>query len=244
MNDLDYAYEQAILDLRDEALMDRAAHEQCIFLFVEGESEEVAIPELMTDVVDLNALGIKIANYNGHGNLSHALRLLNQALDHDRPIIVTHDNDPKSIESINRCRARGLLTDMTYTLPIPTTPVVQYSSGHLGGSFEEAFPAELFLDVAFTNAILPPVVVAERSRFERIFDSGRPWLSQLVQFSAKLGFTDWSPNKPALAETMAIECDDLPPAFGSLVGLVKRVREEHPLVHPDDVELPKIPGLT
>lgn len=76
----------AISDLHDEAVMARAAIEQAIFVFVEGDSEELALPLLFTDILDLEAVGARIANYNGHGNLRAALRLLKATLTHDRPI--------------------------------------------------------------------------------------------------------------------------------------------------------------
>jgi hypothetical protein len=47
-----------------------------------------------------------------------------------------------------------------------------------------------------------------------------------------------------LAESLAVQCDDLPPSFSRLADLVQKVREKHPVIHPDNVELPKVHGLT
>lgn len=234
----------ALSDLHYEAVMSRAAQEQAIFLLVEGDSEEVAIPILMTDVVDLNELGIKVANYNGHGNLKAALRLLYVVLGHRRPVIVTHDNDPASLQSVRKCADEGLLSDLTYVLPIPSDPVVRFTDESRGGSFEEAFRQDIFLAAAFRRELLPPEIVAARTDFERCFDPERPWLRQLRRFCADRGFYGWDVAKPKLAEQMAIESDDLPPTFIRLAELVTRARDEHPVVHPDDVELPKVRGLT
>jgi hypothetical protein len=240
----DYAREMALSDLHYEAVMARAAREQAIFLLVEGDSEEVAIPLLMTDVVDLDELGIKVANYNGHGNLRAALRLLYVVLGHQRPVIVTHDNDPASVQSVRKCADEGLLTDLTYVLPIPSDPVVHFADESRGGSFEEAFPPDVFLTAAFERELLPIEIAAARDEFEQCFDLERPWLRQLRRFCANRGFFGWDIAKRQLAEQLALESDDLPPTFARLAELVTRARDEHPVVHPDDVELPKVRGLT
>ena len=240
----DAAGDMAISDLHDEAVMARAAFEQAIFVFVEGNSEELALPLLFTDILDLEEVGAKIANYNGHGNLRAALRLLKVTLSHDRPIVVTHDNDPESIASVRKCQKQNLLGDLTYLFPIPSEPVVTYPCGHVGGSFEESFPVEMFLDAAFTKRILPASVIAERASFESAFNPHKPWLRQLQKFTADLGFVEWSTRKPLLAEALATECDDLPLTFSRLATLIRKVRDKHPVRHPDDVELPKVHGLT
>lgn len=240
----DVAADMAISELHDEAVMARAALEQAIFVFVEGDSEEVALPLLFTDMIDLETVGANIANYNGHGNLRAALRLLKLTLSHDRPIIVTHDNDPESIASVRRCKRQNLLGDLTYLFPIPTEPVVSYPCGHGGGSFEECFPVEIFLNVAFSDGMLPSDVIQQRASFESAFDPHKPWLRQLQKFTAGLGFTEWSTRKPLLAEALVMECDELPPTFARLATLIQEVRDKHPVIHPDDVELPKVHGLT
>lgn len=240
----DVAADMAISDLHEEAVMKRATLEQAIYLFVEGDSEEIAFPMLFTDVIDLEDIGVKIANYNGHGNLRAALRLLKLALSHDRPIIVTYDNDPESIASVRKCEKQDLISDITYLFPIPPDPVVSYSKGHNGGSFEESFPVEDFLNAAFSGDILPADVITQRESFESIFDPCKSWLRQLQKFTADLGFTDWSTCKPKLAEALAMECDELPQTYSRLASLIQEVRDKHPVVHPDDVELPKIQGLT
>lgn len=240
----DVSREMAIDCLREEAIMARAASEQAIFLFVEGHSEEVALPLLFTDVLDLEAVGVKIANYNGHGNLKAALRLMKLTLSHDRPIVVTHDNDPTSMTSVDQCSRQNLLGDLTYLYPIPCEPVVTYCDGHKGGAFEESFPVEMFLKVAFKDGILPQDVTTERTAFEKQFDPCKPWLRQLRKFTASRGFVEWSTCKPLLAEGLANECDELPLTFSRLADTLQKVRDEHPVVHPEDVELPKVHGLT
>jgi hypothetical protein len=71
-----------------------------------------------------------------------------------------------------------------------------------------------------------------------------PWFSQLKKFTAMFGFTDWETKKTSLAEAMALECHGLPPTYQALAHLIKEVRKKHPVIHPTDVELPKVQGLT
>jgi hypothetical protein len=240
----DAARDMAISSLHGEAVMRQAAREQAIIVFVEGDSEEVALPQLFTEVLDMNAVGVKIANYNGHGNLRAALRLLKLALSHDGPIIVTHDNDPESVASVRKCEDQGLMGGLIYRFPIPSEPVVTYSGGHVGGSFEEAFPVDVFLKVVFSDGILPQGVVAQHASFERQFNPRAPWLRQLRKFAVDLGFGDWLPDKPSVAEALAMACDELPPTFSRLVAKIQEVRQKYPVADPNDVELPKVPGLT
>lgn len=239
----DYAYEWAMEELHQEAVMARASQEQCIFLFVEGDSEEIAVPILLADVIDLDAFGVKVANYNGHGNLHAALRLLKQTLSHSRPVIVTYDNDPPSITSLHRCKKNGLLTELIYPFSIPADPVVTYACGHRGGSFEESFPVDFFLGTTFREAILPPEACSQRTRFESVFDIEKPWLQQLQSFMASQGLQDWSIRKTALAESLALEVNEVPLTYVTLANLIEEIRKIHPVVHPDDVESPRIKGV-
>lgn len=244
MSDEDWARDQAITDLHAEAVWERAVREQPIFLFVEGDSEEAAIPLLFEQEIDLEKLGVRVANYNGHGNLRAALRLLKKALVHERPVIVTHDNDPASVDAVRKCRAQGLIDDLVFVAPIPDSEVVEYKSGHLGGSFEESFPPETFVAASFEGGVLPEELGARRREFEVSFDQSKPWMAQLARFATQAGIENFAACKPALAERLVDQCEELPPTYKRLVDLVRSVRDKHPVVHPDDVELPKVRGLT
>lgn len=240
--DDDWARDDAIAGLHHEAVLERAAQEQAILLFVEGDSEEIAFPMLFTDALDSQKIGVKIANYNGHGNLAAFLKLLTVTLKHRHPIVVTYDNDPESGAAIEQCRSAGLISANTYLFKVPLTPVVKYSNEHTGGSFEEAFPCETFLDAAFCEEVLPKLLVDKREEFEAIFDRTKPWLAQLKRFCAPHGFT--SLKKPVLAEALADRTDDLPETFARLIELLTTVRKDHPVSNPNDVKLPHVRGLT
>ncbi len=240
----DIAMEMAISDLHYEAVMSQAALEQAIIVLVEGDSEECALPMLFTDILDLETIGVKVANYNGHGNLRAALRLLKLTLNHDRPIIVTYDNDPESIASVSKCQNQNLINELVYLFPIPIESVVTYPCGHFGGSFEESFPVEIFLNSAFTESILPAFIIAERALFESTFNPREPWLRQLKKFTAQFSSVEWSINKPLLAEALAMECDVLPLTYSRLTTKIQEIRAKYPVIHPYDVELRKVHGLT
>lgn len=239
----DTAGDMVISLIHDEVVMSRAVGEQCIFLFVEGESEEVAIPILMKNVIDLDALGVKIANYNGRDNLHAALRLLKLTLSHNRPVIITYYNDLASIESVEECKKQRLFNDLTYELRIPIEPVVTYACGHCGGSFEESFPPGVFLDCVFNKDILPPDICSKRDSFESVFDQSKPWVTQVRKFAALLGFNDWDAKKVSLAGYLALEVAEPPATYKKLAELIKTVREKHPVVRPDDVKSPEIHEL-
>lgn len=240
----DVAKDKALQDLHEEAVLDRALLDQAIYLFVEGESEERALPLLYTNILDMKSVGVQIANYNGHGNLWHALRLLKRTLSYDRPIIITHDNDPDSIASVNKCKKYNVIDELTFVFSIPSEPVVSYSNGHKGGAFEESFPIEVFLDAVFAIEILPESLIAQRYEFESNFNPLKPWLSQLIKFSKDIGIINLSLNKPQLAVAIAKKCKGIPLTFSKLEVMIREVRDEYPVIHPYDVELPEIPGLT
>ena len=240
----EYAHEMAIDELHQEAVMERAKREQCIYLFVEGESERIALPTLLGDLVDLDELGVVVAVYNGNGNLYTALKLLSQTLSYDRPVIATYDNDPDGARSLRRYKESDFANDLVFFYSIPISPVVEFPNGHQGGSFEEAFAVEDFLSACFSPPILPDEICERRQEFESIFESSKPWLDQVRKFCAQHGFKDWSAKKPVLAERLAEDCAVTPDTYEKLAKLIQDIREQHPVRHPDDVKLPKVHGLT
>lgn len=241
----DIAQDNAIAELHDEAMMERAAREQAILVLVEGDSEEAALPILFTEASDAGRLvGLKIANYNGNGSLVAFMRLLIKTLSHPHPIILTYDNDPGSLAAFERCQRQGLIASNVFAFAIPSVPVVQYSNGQKGGSFEEAFSPETFLAAAFHASVLPQQLVNVQSEFAAEFDPSRPWLGQLQKFCALRDFTDWATKKPVLAERLAEGADPIPQTFADLISLIEATRKKFPVIHPHDVELPKVRGLT
>ena len=73
----DIIYEEMLDTLYAEEIMKTAAGAQCIYIFVEGESEEATFQMLLEGCgLDFKTHGVVVANYNGIGNLKNSIRLL------------------------------------------------------------------------------------------------------------------------------------------------------------------------
>lgn len=241
----DYMREMAIEDLAEEQVMERAKQFQCIYLFVEGKSEEKTFPYLIKRAgLDLEKEGVIIANYNGNGNLIHSLRLLNKTLSNNRPVIITIDNDETGAKKINKISNKDYKNELIEIFPIPVEDKVKYKSGYTGGSFEEMFKKKHFINCCFTEDIMPQELVKLKSDFIEKFDNRKPWYKQIRKFCAMNGYSEFSNKKVFLAEYLAEDCENVPKAIQKLVNLIKKVRNGHPIKHPYDVELPKVRGLT
>ena len=194
----DILNEEIVSILHHEAMMKRAALEQCIYIFVEGDSEEATFQMLLESCgLDFQEYGIVIANYNGIGNLKHAVRLLQKTLSHDRPIIVTYDDDLDG-KRISKFLNYPLITGFK----VPITPVVTYRDGSSGGSFEEAFSPKCFLHACFQDDVLQPSFPDMPASFLSMFDERKPWFQQLERFVKNNGVKARI-NKVRLAECMA-----------------------------------------
>lgn len=240
----DYAMEQAFEELHHEEVMRQATLQQCIYVFVEGQSEEVAIPILFERLgMDLEEDGVIVTHYNGINNLPHVLRLMNQTLSYDRPIIVTYDNDLDGQRITRKISPYIYIGSKVILQTIPSSPVVTFNNGHQGGSFEEAFPFKFFINICFQECFMPSNIVALKHDFLKKFNSNKPWLAQISEFCKVHQCMDFGKCKVSLAENLAKNCDRIPSSFNDLATLVKQTRLAHPVKHPDDVELPKIRGL-
>ena len=237
--------EQAIEDLREEEVMKQATKNKCIYLFVEGDSEERTFPYLISEAgFDLEKNGIIIANYNGYGNLRHALRLLNKTLSNNRPVIVTIDNDVDGHKTIKKISDEDYLTKLIHIFTIPVENKVKYDNGHKGGSFEEMFNVEHFIDCCFSEVIMEKELINLKSKFYRDFDKKKPWYNQVRKFCALNEYTEFADKKVTLAEYLMEECNSIPKTILKLVDLIKEVRDKYPVKHPYNIELPKVQGLT
>lgn len=195
----DIIYDEMIDSLCAEEIMKKAAQAQCIYIFVEGESEEAIFQMLLEGCgLDFKTHGIVIANYNGIGNLRNSIRLLRKTLSHDRPIIVTYDDDRPG-----KREAQYIGDELITAFKIPQAPVVIYSDGSEGGSLEEAFSPELFIESSFQNDVIFNSDKSIKSAFSAIFDSRKPWFSQLANFVSSININPGSINKVRLVERMA-----------------------------------------
>ncbi|HHQ4659781.1 TPA: TOPRIM nucleotidyl transferase/hydrolase domain-containing protein [Aeromonas veronii] len=231
----DITYDEMLSELHHEAVMRNEALKQCIYIFVEGESEEATFKTLLENVMcglDFQSNGIVIANYNGIGNLKHAIRILRKTLSHDRPIIVTYDDDleGKKVE-------RYIDGPLIYPFRIPHEPVVTYADGSQGGSFEEAFSKQTFIDACFQTGVIEPSSPGTATEFRVEFDDSKPWFPQIVRYVVSKGGHAGSINKVRLAKTMASICESIPDTFLELARKTVELRKNNPILHPDDVDL-------
>ncbi len=227
----DIQYDEMLSELRYEAVMENAALEQCIYIFVEGDSEEATFEMLLEDCgLDFKENGIVIANYNGIGNIKHAVRLLRKTLSHDRPIIITYDDDLEGKKNL-----KYLNDPLISAFKVPHIPVVTYRDGSVGGSFEEAFSPACFMMSCFQKGVLESSFSGTLSDFSSSFDKSKPWLTQLQKYVASNGGKHSSINKVRLAEYMAASCNT-PTTFIELAKLALELRKYNPVKHPDEIK--------
>ncbi len=229
----DIQYDEMLAELHHEAMMRKEAMKQCIYILVEGESEEVTFKSLLEDCgLDFKEHGVVIANYNGIGNLRHAIRLLKMTLTHDRPIVVTFDDD------IEGKAAQKHIKGSQFTpFKVPFEPVVTYKNGSSGGSFEECFAPDCFISSCFEADFVPASVRSKEPEFREYFDPTRPWLAQFAKFLDANGGCGNSINKVHIAKAMTSKCSPAPETFEILARTIIGIRDRHPIENPNDVEI-------
>ena len=209
----------------DEASKESAL-EQCIYLFVEGESEELAFPILLEEGLGIkfSEFGVSIANYKGGGSLKNAIRLMRSTLGDNRLMIFTFDDDNPSI-----IKSLGVLPNNIYLFKVPFTPVVTFPNGYQGGSFEESFDSSTFINACFETTLLKNNPQIIKQDFIDAFDSKKPFYSQIIQFLEQKGLKNSVPKKTEIAEEMAVNCTPEPNTYIKLAQLIKEIRSNHPV---------------
>lgn len=209
----------------DEASKESAL-EQCIYLFVEGESEELAFPILLEEGLGINfsKFGVSIVNYKGSGSLKNVIRLMRSTLGSKRLMIFTFDDDDPYIT-----KSLGVLPNNIYLFKVPFTPVVTFSDGYQGGSFEESFDSITFINACFETTLLKNNPHIIKQDFINAFDSKKPFYSQIVQFLKQKGLKNSVPKKTEIAEEMAVTCTPEPNTYIKLAQLIKEIRSNHPI---------------
>lgn len=222
----DMMLENLAQELRWDEASQESALEQCIYLFVEGESEEIAFRILLEEGLGINFLeyGIVIANYNGIGNLKHVIRLMSLTLSHERPMIFTFDDDEPSLTPV-----LNNLPSNIHLFKIPFQPVVTLSNGYKGGSFEESFESIDFINACFETTLLKANPHIIKQDFINVFDSTKPFYSQVVKFLRLKGLTNSVPKKTEIAEEMATTCTPEPDTYKELAQLIRSIRLKHPV---------------
>jgi len=231
MSDLESIKNDAMIDARAEMeafniASEESALEQCIYLFVEGESEEIAFRILLEEGlgIDFEKEGIVIANYNGIGNLGHTIRLMLKTLSHSKPMVFTFDDDDKKLVS-----KLGGVPQNVYMFKIPYKPVVTFPNGESGGSFEESFLPEDFVNACFETTLLRENSHIEKQNFIKYFDSKKPFYKQIVIYLKERGLTNYLPNKIEIAEELACNVNPVPDTYFRLEKLIREIRKQHPI---------------
>lgn len=238
----DAAYEAYISHLMYEKEMEVATLQQRIYLFVEGVCEKETFPELLARAqVDVDKLGIFVANFNGIGNLLPALSLLHSTLSYDRPVIVTFDNDEEGRRVNDRLKNVSDKTDLFTVLPIPSVvkPIV-YQSGHKGGSFEEMFPCDHFVDQIFSSDFMPEVLVNSKVNFLKEFREDQGWLNQVSKYCVMERAAGLANRKVEIASKLVETYKGIPPDIQKLAELIRETRDKYPVRHPSDIAYNKI----
>ena len=222
----DVIQEELAREMQWDEASKESALEQCIYLFVEGESEEVAFRILLEEGLGINFSehGIVIANYNGIGNLKHVIRIMNQTLSHERPMIFTFDDDDPS-----KVPSKNTLPSNAHLFKVPCTPTVTLPNGLQGGSFEESFKSCDFIDACFETDFLKANPQVSKQSFISNFDKTKPFYTQIVKFLKELGLSTYTLPKPEIAENMAVSCTPEPDTYIKLADLIKQIRTKYPV---------------
>jgi len=236
---MDAAWDAYIEDLVAEQLWEKSKLYECIYLFVEGQTEESAYPELFAkSKFDFKELGIITANYNGFGNLLHTLRLMKKTLSHERPIIATIDNDMEGYAVYKKFEQSGFNDNKTKILPLPKeNKKVKYSNGHKGGSFEEMFDPDNFITSCFSDNILPEHLLSIKDEFTEIFNLNQPWFNQIKKFLFEREHDLIESQKVRIGLNLVENCKEIPKDFLILCDTIEKVRKEYPIKHVNDVDI-------
>lgn len=221
----DVMIDEIIYEQEYDKASKESALEQCIYLFVEGESEEIAFRILLEEGlgIDFEEYGVIIANYNGLGNLRHTVRLMNNTLSHKRPMIFTFDDDDKPLIS-----KIGNVPSNVHLFKVPNKPVVTLPNGQMGGSFEESFKACDFIDACFETTLLKMNPQISKDEFTKFFDHNKPFHKQIKKFVYLKGISS-EPSKIEIAEHMAVSCNTEPETYVKLSELIKDIRSNNPV---------------
>ena len=138
-------------------------------------------------------------------------------------IFTFDDDDPSIVANL------GVLPNNIYLFKVPFKPVVTFSNGYKGGSFEESFESSDLINACFEATLLKANPQIIKQDFINIFDSKKPFYSQIVQFLMQKGLTNSVPKKTEIAEEMAITCTPEPDTYKELAQLIRNIRSKHPV---------------
>ena len=233
----DAAYDQYLNELLIEQEYEITKLQQCIYLLVEGVTEEKAYPELLAKCdLMIEDVGVTISNYGGANNLIHILRLLKKTLSHDRPVIATIDNDYEGSRIVKKLTESDFADKLLTLVPIPCScPKVIYPNGHKGGSFEELFEQNFFVDQVFNTDFMPVEIFRAKEGFLGQFEPEKPWFNQVKRFCAERNYCDFEKHKVDIGIKLSERCKKVPPDIMKLSEIIREVRQKHPVRHVTEI---------
>ena len=93
-------WEQACSEYSEVLSDERESLLQCIYVFVEGRSEEVILESMFNKLgLDLELLSVELVSMGGASNAKHAVRILRRTASKDRPILLILDADTAGIKA-------------------------------------------------------------------------------------------------------------------------------------------------
>jgi len=205
--------------------LDREKLLQCIYLLVEGATEEQALPSLLaTAGADLDELGVVLVNMGGANNATHIVRTLLLTLSADRPVVLVLDNDDEGKRAANSStlRAHPHLT----TMMVPAQGVVELASGARGGSFEEMFDLSQVIE-----AVVEQLDAGGPSATDlhADVDPQQPWLAQISRIcrASVSGFREIDKVEVAICLSSTTPA---PADIQRLAALLTGLRDDNPVL--------------
>ena len=224
----DYAYEEAIADLYKSALKKREKLIQCIYLFVEGKSELLAIPRLLELAnYSLEDNAVEIVDIGGAANSKHVVNVLRRTISRERPLVLVLDLDEAGINAANHPLIRN--DDLTSVVHMPKDPAVEYTNGLRGGTFEDSFDIETLIDATLKTLSSDLRETLSLKSILTNIDIEKPRLNQISRELRVTipGFNEV--DKISLAGQLA-EISKAPLSILNLAQHLTSIREEHPLL--------------
>ncbi|MDA3884849.1 MAG: hypothetical protein PF638_04570 [Candidatus Delongbacteria bacterium] len=228
----DAVLEGCLSSLLHEHELDKCKQLYKIFLFVEGDTEEAVLPDMIHEAgYDLEENSIEIANYNGVSNLIHSIRLLRKTLNYRSPIIVTIDNDDAGFKEYNRLISQTDLLgslEPVYFYKLPTSKTKIDYTTHKGGSFEEIFEMDCFLEAILKLEGIPAELIQDKEIIKKDFVRNISWVTQIKKILNSYGYKR-DIDKISLGQWMDCIKISIPQDILDLAELIKEVREKYPV---------------
>lgn len=199
-----------------------------MYLFVEGDTEEGVFPIIFERLnYEYDEDGVIIANCGGNGNFSHCIDLLRKTLSNNRPVLITYDNDTNSDSKIQKLKSSHHDKLYFYSLPFKNNKIT-FKNGFLGGSFEELFEKEEYIESIFSIKELNQYIDCKHELLKTINNKSL-WFNQIKGFFHNKLNCDIEGYKKKIGMFIAKNCRKIPQEFSEIIDLIKKIRKEYPV---------------